>query len=297
MLKKTVMGIMFFLTLTAIFPTLLLAQVTYSVSPSKLEIFAGKGEAVSKTIQIYNKQNVPVKIKAYIMDYKINPDNTFIFSPPGSQPYSAANWITLPKTNLVVLAQKVAKIPLTIRIPANAEVGGHYAVIFFESAQKVKKEGLLRGRIGSLMLVTVKGRVNRQGEIQKLNVINPILSTGIKTEAIFINKGNVHITARGEVLFFGSNKKQVGKETLGEITILPKTKRIMNALWKDKPLYGKFKAVANIYYGFDLNTFNIKKSAEKSFYIIPWFYIFILTAILAAIAIYLLVRYFRKKRT
>ncbi|MDP1808268.1 MAG: hypothetical protein Q8L35_01885 [Actinomycetota bacterium] len=285
MIKKIVFALLA-MTLLLLFPAPLFAQVTYSVAPSKLEISAARGDTVAKTVQVINKEPTPLKIRVYAMDYRINPDNTFVFSKPGNETYSAATWIELQKTEFTVPAKSAQAIPFTLKIPANAEVGGHYAVIFFESAQKVKKEGLLRGRIGSLIMVTVKGGVARQGIIAGFKVVRPVFGRNVGTEVVFANDGNVHLTTRGKIDFFNSSGRKVDSEDLGEITVLPKTKRIMKVDWKDAPLFGRFKAVANVYYGSDLKTFDVKKRATRSFLIFPWVYFSVLVA--AFLLLYLL---------
>lgn len=294
--KVRLLAILFFLLL-AVFPVNLYARVNFVVTPSKLEMFVKRGETTSRSIKVYNKEDKPLKIRVYLRDYRINPDNTFVFSPPGQESYSAATWFELKKTEFTVPGKNPVEVPFTLKVPPEAEAGGHYAVIFFEVAEKTKKEGMVRGRIGVLILVTVEGEVNRIGKIAQFEVINPFYSRNVQTELTFSNEGNVHITTRATVTFeditFGASKgKKVGEESLGEITALPKTKRIMEVKWKNPPLFGKFKAKIILAYGSDLNTFNVVKSAEKTFWIIPWLFIAAFGG--TAILLYFALRYLRR---
>ncbi len=291
MVKKIALAALSVLILTAVMPANLAAQTTYAVTPSKLEISAGKGETVAKTVDIVNKQAQTVKIKVYVMDYKIRPDNSFVFSPPGTESYSAAAWIELKKTAFAVPAGATIKVPFQLKVPSGAEVGGHYAVIFFENAQKVKKEGIIRGRIGSLVMVTVGGQVNRGGKIAGFSIANPWYGRDVGAKLVFSNPGNVHLTTRGEILFFDSRGRQVGREDLGEITALPNTRRLMRSAWKNAPAFGRFKAVANVYYGSSLSDFGVKKSAETSLLILPlWQGAALLAALALAFVIFLSAR-------
>ncbi len=248
------------------------ASIAFAASPSKLEITGKPGSTFTRSIGVYNREDKPIKVRAYVMDYHIKSDNSFIFSPPGHETYSAANWIELKKTKILLPKKKSKEkvlVPFTLNIPTSAEAGGHYAVVFLESAAK-ENEGSIKGRIGCLILVTVTGKVSRRGGIDDLDITKTFFNRSIENKVVFENQGNVHLTTKGEVLFFDRRGNRVGKEKLEEITALPKTKRLMLATWENPPWYGRYKAVANVYYGADLNTFNIKKTTEKSFYIIPW---------------------------
>jgi hypothetical protein len=273
MIKKTILGITISILLSFLFPTAALAQLAYAVTPSKAEHFVNQGETVSRSINVYNKEAKPIKIKAYVMDYRINQDGGFVFSAPGSEKYSAASWIELGKTDLTIPAKKPGAIPFTLTVPTTAETGGHYAVIFIETAQKTKKEGVIRGRIGSLNLVVVKGKVERQGRITGFEINSPFNNQNIKGTLTFKNQGNVHLTTRSKVAFFDILGRRVAHEDLGDITILPGTKRTTDIRWNQAPIFGRFKAVAYVSYGNDMNTFTVKRTATQRFAIIPWRYL------------------------
>lgn len=270
------------------FPAVAHADVDLAVTPSKVEVTATPGAASRKSLTIFNKGKKSLQLKLYVMDYRINPDNSFEFSAPGHESYSAATWISLEASTVVVPPGKARKVGFELSVPRAAEAGGHYAVIFTESPEVGKKAGNLIGRVGSLVLVTVDGKVDRQGDIASFDVSNPRYTRDVLTNAVFENTGNVHITTRGRVDFLDGKGRNVGQADLGEITILPGTERIMTVEWPDAPAFGKFTAVANISYGPDLSTFNVTKTARKDFVIIPWAHIGAASAVAAALAIVLI---------
>jgi plastocyanin len=280
-----------------------------SVTPAKVELTVQPGQRVDFSITLVNSAAEPLELSVYPMDYYINPDNTFVFEEPGYYSYSCANWITIVHDKVVVPPNSQIEEPFSVTVPQGAEPGGHYGVIFFQDANQPPPE---QGpapipRIGSLTLITVPGDIIREGSITKFEVQDDYFSLWgpppdeaagwparrIKYHLEIENTGNVHITVYAQIQYrsrfgFGS-----GTVELGFITVLPGTVRYYDGDIPSPPGLGFYKATATIAYGKDQATYDIEKSAQTSFVVIP--ILWILAVILALLALWFLIRFAGRK--
>ena len=296
------------------------AQTGFNVSifPAKVELTVAQETTQYFGVNLHNFGTEAQTLKVYFNDYMIKANNDFVFQQPGHYSYSCAKWLTAASNTMVVPPGQVGTLAFSITVPQKAEPGGHYAVIFFEqvppaNAAQVKA----RPRLGSLVLVTVPGTIVRVGRIKKVTVSSswfwpsvdvPVLpSSHSKARVEFYNAGNVHLTIRGRLTYkstFGWGKGVVG---LGEITVLPKTTRYLDADLSQKPqvnqgnpnqpqmsvpgpepgstrpVMGSYKVVATVEYGPAIDVYDTKKTATTSFSNYPLSYLVVLLILVGII--------------
>jgi hypothetical protein len=291
MIKKSLIAIMIVASISLFSgPIEAKDDKTFMVSPAKVEIQTKAGKSKTKTVKVVNQGMVPIEVTTDIADYYIRPDNTFVFSKPGHQSYSCAKWIKLDKTKFSLEPQEAKKVKITVAIPKNAELGGHYACVFFETiGQKAKDTGVgIIGRLGVLVLTSVGSEkdIVRKGEIRSFSVKNPWFSRGVDYRLTFHNSGNVHLTVKGFTTFKDIFGRNVGKANFEDITILPKTDRIMTTKWLDPPYLGFFRAKATVKYGPNIFTYNRSLTTKEiTFWVIPWKIILAISALLVLVLI------------
>lgn len=268
---------------------------SFMVSPAKLEIKAKPGAAQTKSVKVANQGSVPVNITTSIADYSIRPNNTFVFYQPGHQTYSSSKWVTVDQPAFTLAPGEAKMVKITMAVPSQVEVGGHYASVFFQTAgPKVAKTGVrIVARIGVLLLSTIGNArdIVRDGYIKDFTTANPWWSRDAKPRLVFHNNGNVHLTLKGHVAFTDIFGRQVGRADFQDITLLPNSDRIMTTKWNG-PWFGRLTAKATTTYGPDLFTFDhTEKSQVVAFWIIPWQLILaLLGTAVAAILVKKLVR-------
>lgn len=282
----------------------------FMVSPVKLEFSVKPGEEKTKTVTVANQGDVPILINTDFADYHINQNNTFTFTEPGHQSHSSARWISLNEKSFYLQPGEVKKVKITLSAPWNAEPGGRYSCVFFQTITDRKSLSMdgeanvnIVGRIGCLILTGVgnKEDIIRKGEIQEFAAQNSWSDKNVDYSLVFNNSGNVHLTLKGEVAITNIFGKKIASVPLQSITTLPGTKRIMAVQWNG-PMIGRFTATPIVRYGPNLFTYNTAKTAPAvTFWIIPWMEILILS-IASALAIlvrkaYLAYRAARKIRS
>lgn len=263
----------------------------FMASPTKLEIKVKPGEQDKQIVRVTSLGDIPLKIESVISDYSINRNNVFTFSDPGHTTYSAARWIKIEPSRFTLTPNETQEVTIDVAVPSDIEPGGHYAAVLFQTAStpsdKTQPHLNIVSRLAVLMLASSgsEQQISRQGKILSFLVKHRPYSRQVRSEVLFQNQGNVHITLRGNVVYRDIFGRRAGTEDLAGITALPRTSRVMKSKWNG-PAFGRFTATATVEYGPDLATFDTKQvSKEVVFWIVPWKPIVIGLVILAFILI------------
>ena len=190
---------------------------------------------------------------------------------------------------ILVPAGKTADIPFTIRVPVDAEPGGHYAGVLVGTVPLQNEGGTGEMGVGSLLsslfLVRTTGAIIESGFIRDFAPVKKLVEG---QEAIFAlhfeNTGNVHLRPEGEISItnmFGRTRGKIiidKNNTFGNV--LPNSKRKFIFEWTGEHNFfdiGRYKAVARLAYGE-----NLEKTAYYTtyFWVIPWIPFFSITGFL-----------------
>lgn len=281
-----------------------------TVSPVKKELTMGPGAEMDFTITLINHTSHDQELHVYTMDFFINPDSSYEFHEPGYYTYSCSRWITVPRPRLTVPARSQHEEPFHIQVPADAEPGGHFSVLFFQDAAEPPPGPGVKPsyRIGSLILVTVSGEIVREANIKALSVESDLFSLwgppsggqagwparDVRYHLEVENTGNVHLTVQAFLNYRARFGLGSGSLDLGEITLLPGTVRYFDGSLPNPPFLGNYEAEAVIKYGPQMNVFDTEKRRKAGFLVLPlpW----ILLIVLFGVGIWYLARRLRRGR-
>lgn len=244
-----------------------------TVSPPKFEFEVEKGGIASGSIVITNGDNAPLVLIPSVADFTAQGEAgepAFIESGAETTSFSLSSWITLPAEAITIPPGEKIEVPFMVRIPDNAESGGHFGTIFFSPVTAQAGTIAVEQKVGVLLLVRVAGEVVEQGEVTafgaypvgtEANVVaeskpKSIFSNFPVTIAVrFTNSGNVHAKPTGTITLknmFGSTLFRVGEETQQTATgaftgiklvdyipvndragnVLPQSSRVFTSDWK-----------------------------------------------------------------
>lgn len=159
-----------------------------------------------------------------------------------------ADWINFPGGKEGKIApQQAVDINFNVDVPSGAEPGGHYAAIFAKQLKKDAQGKTQLGvvtRVGSLVLVSIPGDVDKSVSINEFNPkkfvwYGPVSLTGKVT-----NTGTVHYDSQLKV----DIKSLFGKTTtvdLGKHTLIPDNERNYKGTWENKYPFGYYKLTAS----------------------------------------------------
>ncbi|MBI4122447.1 MAG: hypothetical protein HY462_00450 [Parcubacteria group bacterium] len=256
---------------------LILGQVSayaasITVSPPKFEFEVEKGGTVHGAIAITNGDSAPLVLLPSVADFTAQGEAgepAFVQGSEASS-FSLASWIVLPAEAITVPAGEKLEVPFTVRIPENAEAGGHFGTIFFSPVTEQSGTIAVEQKVGVLLLVRVAGEVLEQGEVTAFGAYpfgteadlvalrepKSVFSNFPLTFAVrFTNTGNVHVKPQGTITLknmFGTTLSRVGEEITQTETgaytgtklvdylpindrggnVLPQSSRVFTASWR-----------------------------------------------------------------
>lgn len=260
--------------------------LSVSVTPPLFQLTIGPGEFWASSIKIVNSNPFDVTYYTTLADFEARGEggqSKFIplldeVNDPTRQTFSLASWLTLSPEPVVVKAGQSGSVPFSIRIPENAEPGGHYAAILVgtepppdaEKGAQVKVSSF----VSSLLFVKVKGETNESGRIREFRTEQQLYDSPKADFMLrFENTGNTHLKPKGNIVIYNMWGKSRGMVEINQNNnfgnVLPKSIRKFEFSWDGEanPFeIGRYSAVVTLSYG-EENKQNI--SATNYFWVIP----------------------------
>ncbi len=249
-----------------------LAQSAFaiSISPVKFELSANPGDELRNVLRVYNDTAEAVVVS-------INIDN---FSPTGEggqvvideespdSGFSLKSWVEIVESQFTLEPRTSKAFEFVVRVPANAEPGGHYGSILASLAPATTGGGALSitQRVGALLLLDVSGEVTEKMYVAEFAAPNFSEYGPVELTLRFKNDGSIHLKPRGFVTITNMFGKEVGTVDVPQSNILPQSIRKFDLSWGEKYLYGKYTAKLSAIYG----SGNEALTSVTEFWVIPW---------------------------
>ncbi len=216
-----------------------------------LEETVPRGGTAHGTIELENQEEQPTSLEVYLQDWEYleGGSGDKLFSAPGSSPWSASGWISFYPQKLELSARGKGVVEYTIRVPADANAGGHYAVLFFESklgrgpddAQGVSVQ--YTGRLGSLIEVQVAGTVERTGEIAAVTVGAFTADAPLTLGYTFRNTGNIAIRPKASFNIIDQTGRYFGRGEFAPLYTFPGRSGSVTTEWNGTLPPGSYTVV------------------------------------------------------
>jgi hypothetical protein len=182
------------------------------------------------------------------------------------------------------------EIAFTVTVPKDAEPGGHYAAVFGRQVKDLavgSNEVGVTSRVGTLVLISVPGKVTNGAEIIEFIAPKYVWSGPMSFSMKVKNTGSVHYDAIGSFLVEPLLSKASNFE-LAKHTILPGGTRNFQKNWPSKYPFGYFKVTPTATDGANAQV------TLPSVAIVAVPLIIVIPSLLGLILIILLVAYIRK---
>lgn len=280
--------------------------------PPSIEFSAQPGQTIDQgKIKLFNEEQDPISVFTSISNFTAkdeagNPNFDF-----EETLTDLADWIDVGGGPFTLQPGDKIEIPFSIKVPADAEPGGHYASIFFGTDPSIKPEDggqvSIRSLLGSLIILRVAGDVREQAAVASFEPAGKttLSHLPVTLDLRLQNQGNVHFRPQGKIVIknlFGGESTQI---TLNEANgaVLPDSIRKFSTTWfKHDQIdeggnfftqlasewrnfaLGPYTATATISYGQS----NITLTANTKFTVIPW-RVLTVGALIIALVIFFLV--------
>ena len=236
----------------------LFAQVSFTVSPAILELTvpAGSTREFSLTVFVTSGEKEEAHFRVYATDFRLERDGSIEFFRADTLGRSAAPWIEISPSELVMKPEGRKQIKVKLTIPARA-LGGYYAAIMVELVPEVPPEavmGVVRTwRMASIVELTVTGwQIPREKiSISELKVEPPSNDEGLTFTATIENKGNIHVRGEGSLTITTAGGGRLAELPLkeGRGTVFPESRRDFKAVLEKELPPGEYFADATFRYG------------------------------------------------
>lgn len=180
----------------------------FTLSPVRMEISGNPGEVLKEEMLLTNESEGATNYFSSFANFEAQGES-------GNPSFVEANtdlgsWITMDPA-ITLKAKEEKKVSFTIKIPENAEPGGHFAAIFWGTAPNKPGSVSIGAKTGILVLLSVNGDVKEGGGLLDFNTKDHKIwynSLPISFNYRFKNDG-------------GDRIKPVGNITMHDLVYLP----------------------------------------------------------------------------
>lgn len=248
----------------------------FVVGPGRAEISVSPGETIVQEITVTNRISAGRTFMLEVEDITGTADGSSAVELSGAErgPYSIRDYISFPTNTFTLDLGERARIPVTIKIPADAEPGGFYGSVLVSTDRTGTSDvGAPRSpiiaRVGSLFFVTVRGETEIAGEtkaVQTLDGKKWYEEGPINLGIVYENTGSVHVNPYGEISIANMFGEEVGFVELEPWFVLPKSLRTRDITWDREFLLGRYTVTARINRGYDDQIDEV----TTTFWVLPW---------------------------
>ena len=266
----------FLFTFYLVLSTIVSAQSTNStpstglaVTPPTFEVNGNPGDSIKNTVKLENMHPYPVEIAVDLRNFTAIGEDGAVGLTEEETSFSLASWIEVaPKT--VTIPPKTAQyFTFTIKVPLQAEPGGHFGSLIFRTIPTEKVEGSgasLAQEIGALVLLRLSGETVERASIESFKSSSSIFEKGpVPFEVRLKNLGNVHTKPTGTIIITNLLGQQVSSVAVEPKNVLPGATRKLDATWDTQWRIGRYNATYTAVFS-DKTTL----SSTTSFTVLPY---------------------------
>lgn len=186
---------------------------------------ANPGDHISHEIKVSIKDtDSPMDLNAEVGGFGESIQGSYLVlnEEEDTSPYSAREFLTISPSSFHLEPGESETLKIEGDIPENAE-GGRYALAYIHSLPAGEgKIGVAVGVKVPVLIMVAGTNQTKTGEIEMLDMVEPISSESPKTLMIFNNTGNYYYKALAEVTLKDINGNQIANSTsLSSSSLIP----------------------------------------------------------------------------
>lgn len=271
-----------------------------TLSPPTYEIGATPGQTLTTGLKIFNETDTGGTFYFETQNFTAKGDDGEPEFIEEDAKTDLASWIETP-ASIDLAAGELKRVEFQIRVPENADPGGHYTAIFLSNTPPSNGNGSvgISSKIGTLVLLRVEGDVVEQAKLASFGLAENKKIAGslpVKFITRIENNGTVFVKPSGTIKIFNifgiktaETTVNIGKMPDGSLrpvgNVLSNSARKFESVWgnpenkgggnffeklvaeKNNFALGMFVAKLELGYG----TNNEKKLAGQTvFWVLPW---------------------------
>ena len=130
-----------------------------ALTPTSKRLTLDPGTVKEDKISIINDGTVPYSFRVYARPYLTEGEDYKPVFDKLTAITDVYEWISFKETEYTLAPGKTVEVPFTVRVPATAQGGGHYGVIFAETQPPTPDQTSVvrKKRVGAILYTTVSG--------------------------------------------------------------------------------------------------------------------------------------------
>lgn len=273
-------------------PTHAASSLGFAISPPTLELNAQPGQTVKGSVKVINLTDLPIILSIDRKNFVAKGEEGQVDLVEENPLYSLAPWFRTPAT-VEVPPRGTQAVDFTIDVPVNAEPGGRFGSLVFNTAQSKLPSGqsgaAVKQELAALVFLKIAGDANEKIKIESFVPAKKFYEYGpAKFTARVSNLGNVHAKPTGKITIKNLLGVKVATVDIESKNVIPEAVRKLSAEWPRKFLFGFYTATLEL-----KNDEHQVLTANTSFVAVPY-------RLLALVGVAIVVLYFalwrRRKR-
>lgn len=237
-----------FIILTLCFISDSHAEISFSVSPIRIEMTGEPGGSYNDVIEVSNEGKEKVRIKVAMQDWYLSEEGTPIFQKAGAIPRSCIKWLKINPVDFLLQPGEKKSVRYSVAIPPEIVAGGYWGAFVFETVPQVEpgqktRAVAIKGNIASIVYITA-GKPKGSGELIDMSFVEN--KDGGKVALRLKNNGTVHFRIKGDVKINDAAGKTVQTIPLPDVPVLPGYTRTQPVSLKERLPAGTYTAVATV---------------------------------------------------
>lgn len=277
-----------------------------TISPARLEFAADPGVTVSGEFTIVNEQDADQIYYTSVENFEAQGESgtpNFTTTKEG-----LSSWVQVVDKVEIKKGEKI-KVPFTVVVPQNADIGGHFAAIFLSTIPPSTGAGEVSvgAKVGMLMLLKVNGDIKENGGVMSFFLKqggHVVTSLPVGFVYRFNNEGNDRVKPTGTTTIknmFGLTTEQLNANS-NEGNVLPNSIRRFEMTWgkeaaipvsasfMDHVQYEMRNFALGLYFANLDISFGTKTDSKSTYlFVLPWHLLVIIFAV--ACVLFLVLRF------
>lgn len=209
-----------------------------SIGPFLQEVTLEPGQTDSSfRITVTNTTKTELPLRLSVVDFGAADEAGGINFLPSAdnleRRYGLASWMRLEKDSLVLAPGSVQQVMVTVENRESLSPGGHYGAVIFEvdtdlGSGEIQPKVNFTKAVSTLVLAKKIGGERQSMTLTGSTWSGPPFSLPREAKLRFLNNGNVHATARGDVTLTDSFGRVIGSGQLNQesTVVLPESLRV-----------------------------------------------------------------------
>lgn len=243
----------------------------FQISPPVTELRLDPGTSTRSTMKVTNLTGTQMTLTLGKQNFVAKGDEGEVDLVDNANPqYSLAPWFTLVQSSIDVPPKSTKSVEFTISVPKDAEPGGRYGSITFDSQPPKLPAGQsgasVKQRLAGLIFLRINGNAREEISIDSFKTNKSFYEYGpVAFETLVNNKGNVHEKPTGEIVVKNLFGFKTATVKLDEKNVIPGAARKLTNQLQKKLLFGHYTAELTMHNGTSQTL-----TAKTGFTVIPY---------------------------